>query len=193
MSGVADISSYRRWYRLFNPTTVGVIAVRDESKASGYNLIPLIWVFPLSAKPPVLAISVSRKRYSHRLLLREERFSVSILPLSKAKLIDDLGETTGAEIDKVERFGVQLEPGLRLDVPHIKDAIAWLEVERQEVLLKDEWDHDLFIGVVRGAFVREEVFDTEAILWAEALDEMMRPAYWLGDDIYGTYHIVNRR
>ena len=190
MRGISDISSYRRWYRLFNPTTVGVIAVRDEGKESGYNLIPLIWVFPLSARPPILAISVSRKRYSHRLLLKEEQFSVSILPLSKAKLIDDLGETTGAEIDKVKAFEVQLEPGVRLDVPHIRDAMAWLEVERQEVLMKDEWDHDLFIGLVRGAFVRDEVFDTENLLWAEGLGKMERPAYWLGDDVYGTYEIT---
>ncbi len=182
-----ELTDYRRWYRLFNPSIVGVLTCEDNSKESGYNLIPLIWIFPLSANPPYIAVSISRKRYTHRLLLNTCKFTISILSPKSEELVKKLGSVSGAHVDKVREYNISLETGANIDVPHLREAIAWIEVERTEIILRDNWDHDLFIGRVVGAFARAELYDRENLYWKRELPPEFKPLFWLAQDIYTTY------
>ena len=174
---ITNLHSLRRWYRLFHPMVASVVIVRDENNKR-YNLMPAVWVYPISAREPYLAVGVAPERYTYELLMREEGFAVSILPASKYSIVRKLGNLTGREVDKVKELGLELEDGVVLPVPHLKDSLAWLEVRKEEVIARDNWDHALFIGKVIASFVRADSFDLENLIWKVEGGNV--PVTWLG-------------
>jgi flavin reductase (DIM6/NTAB) family NADH-FMN oxidoreductase RutF len=63
-------------YRLLHPRlTVLVSCVDKEGKA---NVITLAWSMPVSINPPIVAISIAPKRYSHQLVEETKEFVINI-------------------------------------------------------------------------------------------------------------------
>ncbi|MCD6469793.1 flavin reductase, partial [Candidatus Bathyarchaeota archaeon] len=53
-------------YRLLHPRNTALLTCVDgEGKA---NIITLAWLMPVSINPPLVAVSIAPRRYSHRLI-----------------------------------------------------------------------------------------------------------------------------
>lgn len=85
-------------YRFLHPMhTVLVTSVGKEGKP---NIITLAWVMPTSNDPPLVAISVSPKRYSEKLIRESGEFIINI---PTAKLLSQTiacGSISGRDYDK---------------------------------------------------------------------------------------------
>ena len=72
MSGKTEINSIYA-YRLLHPMhTVIVSCVGKDGKP---NITTLAWAMPTSIEPPLLAISVSPKRHTHKLIEETQEFT----------------------------------------------------------------------------------------------------------------------
>lgn len=147
---------------------------------AGQNLMPAAWHMPISADPPLYGVSVSPKRHTYALLARETGFTVNFLTHDQAGLIAKLGSTSGRDMDKLERFGLEAEPAARASGVILRASYAAFECEKFAV--HECGDHFLIVGRVLTLHVAREALDK-----AGALDPgQIRPALYFGKDRYVT-------
>ncbi|HAR62160.1 MAG: flavin reductase [Candidatus Margulisiibacteriota bacterium] len=110
-------------------------------------------VFQVTAKPPMLAISIHKENLTHEFITKSNLFSVSILEKeTPTSLIGKFGFRSGREINKFE--GINYLIG-KTGVPIVtENTLAYLELEVANAL--DVGTHTLFLGnIVEGEIIRE--------------------------------------
>lgn len=159
----------------FYPKLATVVTVQSAEKR---NALAIAWGCPISREPPIYGVSISPKRYSHGLILEAGEFAVNFLPLEARKLIAAVGRTSGRELDKFERFKIEVEQPLRLSTPILKQAYAAYECK---LLEHRAWgDHDWFVGRILAVHQEEGAFSAEGLIDLEQVN----PALYLGGDFY---------
>ncbi|MFQ6074000.1 MAG: flavin reductase family protein [Candidatus Bathyarchaeia archaeon] len=165
-----------RAYRLLHPRNVVMVSCIDKTGEA--NIITLAWSMPTSAKPPLVAISVSPRRYSHRLIAENKEFVVNIPTIEIARETLFCGRISGRKCDKFKEAPFTTLPARKVQAPLIKECVAHLECKLvQEVTTGD---HTIFIGEVLAAHVNEGVFDGKFDI------SKVNPIYHLGGDDFAT-------
>jgi len=153
MSGKTEINSLYS-YRLLHPMhTVLVSCVGKDGKP---NIITLAWAMPTSIEPPLLAISVSPKRHSNRLIEETQEFTVNIPTLDILQAVYACGSLTGRSFDKFKKAGLTPTPGRKVKAPAIKECVAHLECVVKEKFMTG--DHTVFVGKIVDAYADLGVF-----------------------------------
>lgn len=141
-------------YRLLYPrNTVLVSCIDEHGKA---NIITIAWSMPLSINPPMVAISISPKRYSYKLIKESKEFVINIPTMEILEKIVICGKVSGKEYDKFKKAELTPIPAKSVKPPIIKECIAHLECKLMDTLVVG--DHGLFIGKVMDAYANENVF-----------------------------------
>lgn len=115
------------------------------------NVMTLGWQTVIEFSPSLLLMMISSGNHSHG-LIRQSRECVVNLPT--AGMIDTvvgIGNTTGAKIDKFERFSLATEDAREVGAPLLVDCFANFECRLREDRLGD--DYDVFIFEVVKAHV----------------------------------------
>ena len=133
--------------------TVLVSCVGKEGKP---NITTLAWAMPTSIEPPLLAISVSPKRHSHKLIEETQEFIVNIPTLEILQAVYACGSLTGRSFDKFKKAGLTPIPGRKVKAPAIRECVAHLEC-----VVDDQFttgDHTIFVGKIVDAYADMGVF-----------------------------------
>jgi flavin reductase (DIM6/NTAB) family NADH-FMN oxidoreductase RutF len=153
MSGKIEVNSVYS-YRLLHPMhTVLVSCVGKDGKP---NIITLAWAMPTSIEPPLLAISVSPKRHSHRLIEDAQEFTVNIPTLDILQAVYACGSLTGRSFDKFKKAGLTPIPGRKVKAPAIRECVAHIECVVNEKF--STGDHTVFVGKIVSAYADVGVF-----------------------------------
>ena len=154
------------------------------------NLMSAAWHTPLSFRPPLYAVSIAPQRATMDMIIRGRAFSVNFILYEDARWAEDVGFTTGREVDKFREFGIPKAEGAVLPVPILPDAYAALECKLVEAPLFG--DHHLVVGEVVAIHYREDmvVRDGEGSL---VLSQRTKPALYLGKGVYGTVDPLSLR
>jgi flavin reductase (DIM6/NTAB) family NADH-FMN oxidoreductase RutF len=129
---------------LLNPR-LAVLVTCVDSKGRA-NIITVAWQSPLSHRPPLVGISIGKKRYSHQLIAETREYVINVMSMEQKEIVWICGSRSGLEYDKASLTGLSLQPGSYVKAPVIKEALGFLEcrlVEQYEV-----GDHTLFVGEV---------------------------------------------
>jgi len=161
----------------FYPKNVTLVGVRHGERT---NFMAVAWNTALSFQPPLFAVAITKKRFTHELLCRAGNFTCNFLPNEKADIVHSCGRVSGAEVDKVARFRLELEPSHLITSPGLREAYAILECTLENTATFG--DHDLFIGKVVAVRYREDCFDENGALRPERVN----PTLYLGADTYVT-------
>jgi len=102
-------------------------------------------VFQVCAEPPVMAVCINKKNFTHEFIEKSRIFTVSILSKeTPMKLIGQFGFKCGRDIDKFEN--VEYKVGMT-GAPIVLDStVGYLEVEVMKSM--DVGTHTLFVGKV---------------------------------------------
>ncbi len=139
---------------LLNPRPVVLVTCCDKNHVP--NVLSIAWHTPLSHDPPLLGISVDRRRYSHQLIAANGEFAINVMGCEFQPAIEFCGNHSGAEIDKLAAAQLGLEPAYHIRPPLIADALAHLECSvRQQI---EAGDHSFFIAHVLYAEARTDSF-----------------------------------
>lgn len=108
------------------------------------NVQAAAWVFPVSHRPALIAISISPKRFSHSIIEKAREFAINIASDEQAKLINEVGTTSGRELDKFAKFDIETKPAKIIKAPLIDGCVA--NIECKIVSSHVEGDHTVFVG-----------------------------------------------
>jgi flavin reductase (DIM6/NTAB) family NADH-FMN oxidoreductase RutF len=161
--------------RLLHPYSAVLVTASSKDKK---NVMAVAWIMPVSADPPILAISIRASRYTYKLISESGLFAVNVPSFEQAKEVLLCGRKSGRNVDKFKKAGFTVEKGKAFDIPIIKECVAHIECKVIKVF--ELGDHMLIAGQVSAAYVRKEIFDKMYKL------EKHRPLLHLGGDVFTT-------
>lgn len=159
------------------PATVAIVCVKQGDTL---NAMAAAWHMPVSFKPPLYAVSISPKRFTHAMIVKTKEFSINFLTHADVELIHRLGHTSGATVDKFKKYGIKTEKPARIKSPVMKKAFAAYECRL--FAFKSAGDHTIFIGEIVTIHSEDENFTIDGLI---RLDRT-KPAMYIGDDHYVT-------
>ena len=108
----------KRANRLINNGCTILVTSKYNDKES---IITLAWQMPVSASPPMAAISVGPSRYSHDLIAKSGEFVINVPPFSLLKETIYCGTVSGRDEDKFEGAGHTPQPAQIVSAPLIAE------------------------------------------------------------------------
>jgi flavin reductase (DIM6/NTAB) family NADH-FMN oxidoreductase RutF len=144
-------------YLLLNHGPTVMISAKHAGKI---NVMSAAWVMPIDFDPPKVAIVVGGDTTTRGLISESREFVLNIPSSEQADLAFTVGRTSGAEIDKFEKFGIKTFAGSKVGVPLLEGCLGWLEcrVIPEPRMAKE---YDLILGEVLAAWVEKELFGEE--------------------------------
>jgi len=120
------------------------------------NVMALAWHMPISLDKKIIGVAVDKENYTHELIKKSNEFSLNLLSIDQIDRIWYAGTVSGRKIDKIKELELELENGLRINTPHIKTAMAYLECKVEKEV--DLSDHTLFLSKVLYAWANDKYF-----------------------------------
>lgn len=159
------------------PNTVTLILTKFKKKI---NIMPAVWQIPLSYSPLLFGVAISPKRYTHDLLTKSKNFTLNFVEWKYSKLVTQLGQVSGKNIDKIKKFRLKLEKSYFVPSPMLKIAYASFECKLKKCL--ECGDHTLMIGEILNVKCQKEAFNKDGTLNVNKI----KPLLYLGNNIYTT-------
>ncbi len=132
---------------------------------------------PIDDEANLIGISVHEDNYSYELLTKSKEFVLCVPSIKQLSLVWKVGTTTGADIDKIKEFGIELEAGVKISTPHLKNCLGFLECEVEKSIKAGE--HTLFIARVVYAAADSRYFDK---VWKASA----KPLFHVGSRYFAT-------
>ncbi len=142
------------------------------------NVMPAIYVVPLSFEPPLIGLAVHPARHTHDMIRFSEEFALNIPGRDLIHHVQYLGSLTGAEYDKFELTQLPTFKARKVEAPLIEGCVGYIECGLDDALRVG--DHTLFIGRVVAAQVESEAFQET---WLLSEDDL-KPLHYLGLNYY---------
>lgn len=163
-------------YRLLHP--MHTVLVSCIGKMLKPNIITLAWAMPTSITPPLVAVSIAPRRYSHGLIEETQEFVVNIPTLEILSETLFCGRVSGRDHDKFKEKSLTPLPAKKVKPPIIKECVAHLECKLHSQFTTG--DHTIFVGEIVEAYANKDVF-------AERYDlEKAKMVFHLGRNEFAT-------
>lgn len=162
--------------RIINSGQVVLASCASGKKA---NITTLAWNMPLSHKPALMAISLTRKRFSYDLIKKSGEFVINVPAID---LFDEMlycGSKSGWEVDKFKETNLTAQKANTLQhAPLIKECIGHLECRLKEE--HEAGDHMLVMGEIVHASAEKDIFNEKWLI------EKTKLIYHLGSNVFTT-------
>lgn len=113
-------------HRIMEPGPVVLISTwhkgRPNLMTNGFNMM-------VRHAPPVIACTVGPWDHSYQALRQHGQCVVSVPTADLAQTVVDIGNCSGAEVDKFERFGLTPLPASSVQPPLVKECYANIECQ----------------------------------------------------------------
>jgi len=141
---------------------IGVFLISCGEIGKNANIVTMGWVISISSNPPLLGISLRKKRHSYELIKRSNDFVVNIPTREILKETDYCGNVSGRDVNKFKKTGLTPLPGKIVKSPFIKECPINLECK----VIKDIelGDHNLIIGEVVSKSLDEKILNEKGKL-----------------------------
>lgn len=140
---------------LLYPLPAALVSVRGKDGRS--NLITIAWCGTVCSDPPMLSISVQKRRFSHAMLAETGEFVLNLTTEETARATDLCGVLSGRDVDKWERSGLHEEPASVVSAPLVRECPVNIECRVTETL--ELGSHDMFLAEVVAVDADERYFD----------------------------------
>jgi flavin reductase (DIM6/NTAB) family NADH-FMN oxidoreductase RutF len=153
---------------VFAPQLVGLVTTVNRGNRP--NVATFAWIMSTSHDPELLAVSVSRSRYTYECL--KDEFVVNLPTKELVKQVWAAGTLSGRNLDKFVQVGLTPIPALVVKPPRIAECPTHIECRIVDRL--DTGDHTIVIGQVVA-----KSGDIDAIR-AGTLNDRITPLFHLG-------------
>lgn len=112
------------------------------------------WHMKCSIDPPLLAISLSKKGNTHKLIKGSKEFVVAVPNKELEREVEFFGSTHGDKTDKLRETKIEVEKSKFIKTPLIKKATINFECKLEKEV--DSGDHIIFIGRVLASYINKD-------------------------------------
>ncbi len=151
--GILREASHREAIERWRSPSRVVLAVSADKNGRA-NIIALGWKMFTSFKPLMVAISVGKTRYSHKLISETGEFVLAVPGEDMAEEVLYCGTHSGRYVDKFKETGLTPMPASKVKPPLIKECIVNMECKVTGIL--DTGDHTIFAGEVLASWVSDD-------------------------------------
>ena len=110
------------------------------------NIITVAWTGTINSEPAMTYISIRPERYSYDIIKKTGEFVINLTTKDLAYATDYAGVTSGKNVDKVDKLGLNLEKSNNIQAPMIKESPVSIECKVKEI--KELGSHHMFIAEV---------------------------------------------
>ncbi|MGO8913124.1 MAG: flavin reductase family protein [Bradyrhizobium sp.] len=111
-------------YQLIEPGPVALLTTARNGRA---NVMTMSWHMMVEFEPPLVACVVSDADYSFAALRATRECVIAIPAVHLARKVVDVGNCSGRDVAKFEKFGLTPMPAKRVAAPLIAECFANLE------------------------------------------------------------------
>jgi len=148
---------------LFGPLPAVLISsVDDKGKP---NVFTVSWTGVACTKPPMVTIAVRKERLSYENITGSGEFVINLTSREMLKMTDFCGCRSGRKVDKIKHFGLELNPGVDVQVPSLEKSPVALECRVRSVT--ELGSHDLFVAEVLRIKVDKSIIDRDGRICME--------------------------
>lgn len=136
----------------FKPEScVFVVSIDKDGRPSG---MIAGWQMKCSMDPPLFAVSLSKKGYTHRLIHESREFVIAVPGKSLEEEVKFFGSRHGDEVDKFSETGLATSQAQFVKSPLIREATVNFECRLEKEV--DSGDHIIFIGRILASYVDKD-------------------------------------
>ncbi|HET6615246.1 MAG TPA: flavin reductase family protein [Dehalococcoidia bacterium] len=158
----------------------GPVTLVTTSWRGNQNVMPAVFVTPLSIDPPLVGVAVHPARHTHDMIKFSEEFALNIPTRELLHHVQYAGSVSGVELNKFELTRLPTFRGRRIDAPLLEGCVGWIECGVHDAFVIG--DHTLFVGKVVAAQAEKDAFDETWLL--TGAEE--KPLHYLGVNFYAT-------
>lgn len=156
----------------------GPVALVTTRWRDQVDVMPAIWVTPVSRTPPLVGVAVQPSRYTHDMIRFGEEFALNIPGRELMNHVHYFGVVSGREVNKLELARLPTFKAQKVAAPLIEGCLAYIECGLEDALRLG--DHTLFVGRVVAVQAERDAF---AETWTLS-DPDYKPLHYLGIDRY---------
>ena len=123
-------------YQLIEPGPVVLLAT---AKAGRANVMTMSWHMMMEFTPPLIGCVVSNGDYSFNALRETKECVIAIPGVELAETVVGIGNCSGRDVDKFERFGLTAKPAQEVKAPLIAECFANLECKVVDTRLVNKY------------------------------------------------------
>jgi len=142
------------FYFLLHPRPVVLVVTR--TKDGRVNVMACSWNTPVSEEPPMVALSIAKDSFTHRVIAETREFTVNIPTDELAHQVIVAGYKSGKTTDKLKLMKVSLLPAKRVSPPIIGECVGHIECKLERSV--DAGETTLFLARVVEAYANEGAF-----------------------------------
>lgn len=137
------------------PEWVVLISTKDRNGKP--NVMPAGWAMIVSGNPPMFAVAVGHKRYTHKIIKNQKEFVISFPGPGMERIISYCGSHSGRDVDKFAETDLKAISADEVDAPLIAGCTINLECVLKGEL--ETGDHTVFAGEVVASHIEEDLPD----------------------------------
>jgi len=141
-------------YKLLHPRPVVMIC--SIGKDGKINIMACSWITPISDEPPLIAMSLWSKGYTHKLIDEIGEFTINIPSINLLEKVWLAGTKSGSKIDKAKLLKLSFKESKKVKPPIINDCIGNLECKVKNRIVINE--QILYIAEILKAYIEEDLF-----------------------------------
>ena len=111
-------------YQLLEPGPVVLLTTFHKGRA---NVMTMSWHMMVEFEPPLIACVVSNANYSFDALRATKQCVIAVPAIQLASKVVGIGNCSGRDVDKFERFGLTPAPAKRVAPPLVAECFVNLE------------------------------------------------------------------
>ena len=142
------------------------------------DVMPAIWITPLSRDPPLVGVVVHPSRHTHDMVRFSEQFALNFPARDLLDHTHYFGVVSGRDVNKLDLSKLATFKAAKVIAPLIEGCLAYVECGLEDALRIG--DHTLFVGRVLVVTAESDAFDETWLVG----DPEYRPLHYLGGDRY---------
>jgi len=111
-------------YQLIEPGPVVMVSSAYKNKT---NIMTMAWHMMMEFTPALIGCIISDQNYSFNLIKKSKQCIINIPTVELAPIVVCVGSTTGAKVDKFQKFNLTPIAGQKIDAPLIEECYANIE------------------------------------------------------------------
>ena len=111
-------------FHLIEPGPAVMVTTANRGRA---NIMTMSWHMMMEFVPPLIGCVISPANLSHSTLLKTRECVIAIPTVDLMAKVIDIGNCSGEEVDKFEKFGLTAVPAQKVKAPLIAECLANLE------------------------------------------------------------------